>query len=104
MPKITADPENCLWFYHDGHRYGEIVKRYSENLLTIRTCDNTKHRVKKSKTGKWISVSSKNFKEEKHIRKEKKNEKRKKTTGEKRFKVKIKKRKVRKSGRKTKDE
>lgn len=97
MRKINAKPEDCLWFYYHGWRWGEIVKRYSDKKLTVRDCTSRRYVVQRLDTGKWLATSSREFKEQRHLRKEKKDGKKKGKAGSKRrLKVKIAKRKLRK--------
>ena len=73
MQKIKANSENCIYFYHEGWRYGKIIKRYSKSIVTVQDCSDKKFRVKLNEKGKWIAISNKNFKSEKNLR-EKQNE------------------------------
>jgi len=90
--------EHWVWFYWEGWRFGKIIKRYSNTLMTVKDCRKSRHRVQKLDNGKWLAVSSKEFKGQNHLRKkEKKHGKKKiKVAGKRRFKIKTAKRKLRK--------
>lgn len=94
MRKIEAKSEDCIWFYWEGWRWGEIIKRYSDDLLTVKDCNKSRHRVRRNNKGKWVSFRHKDFKEQKKVRGEEngKKEKSKKIKGKRRLKVKIKRR------------
>jgi len=68
MEKIKAEKENCLWFYCQGWRYGEIVKQYSKNRVTVRDCTGRKYIVQSNSMGKWIATSHKDFKGENNLK------------------------------------
>jgi hypothetical protein len=96
ITKIKAKKENCIYFYNEGWRYGKIIKRYSETSVTVRDCTGSKHRVYLNANKKWIANSNQEFKDQKKLRKGKKNGKIKikKASGKKRNTIKIKRRVV----------
>jgi hypothetical protein len=98
MNKLSANPENCVWFYCQGWRWGKIVKRNSENRVTVQDCTGKKYRVKRNQDDKWVALSNKGFKGENDMRgKTDVKKKNRKNKGQRRFKIKITKRKFRKS-------
>ena len=90
-----------IWFYWDGWRHGTIIKKHSDNQMTIQDCRGTKHRVNKLENGNWVAVRSGEFKGKKILKKKGKKDGKKKIKlkikRKKRVKVKIKRRKLRKS-------
>jgi len=100
MKKIKADADKCIWFYCDGWRYGKIIKHWSGVEVTVADCSESKYRCKQNNNGSWIATRSKEFKNQKHARKEpangkeKNKRKGKKIRIKKRVQVKAKKRKV----------
>ncbi len=97
MKKITAAKEDCLSFYCQGWRYGEIVKRYAKDRVTVKDCTGRRYRVQLNDKGQWVAMNNGEFKGS-HNLKEKKNGKKKKIRKikrKKRIKIKTKKRKLR---------
>lgn len=68
IKKIKAKKENCLWFYYQGWRYGKIIKRYAENLVTVRDCTKKRYRIKLNRKNQWIAISNKEFKGANHLK------------------------------------
>jgi len=93
--KLTAKPEDCIWFYFHGWRWGEIVKRYSDTKQTVRDCTGRRYVVQRLDTGKWLATSSREFKGQKQLEKRETDVKKAKGKGKRRLKIKVAKRKLR---------
>jgi hypothetical protein len=79
-----------VWFYKDGWRYGRIIKKLSENRMTVADCLGCHIRITRSPTDKWVAASGKEFKAQKILDKRNK----KKVKIKKCFKVKLKRKKL----------
>jgi len=89
--------ETHVWFYWEGWRYGKIIKRHSENHMSVEDCTRRKHQVKLSIKNNWISCRHKEFTGQNNLRGKTNGQEKSKVKGKRRFKVKIKRRIVRKS-------
>jgi len=75
VKKIEAEAEDQLWFYADGWRVGKIVKRYSEDRVTVVDCSGHRRIVRRMENGKWRASSLTERKQEKLIKNREKREK-----------------------------
>lgn len=96
-------PPGHIWFYWEGWRVGRIVKKRSENLMTVQDVTGLRHQVELTVKENWVSRRHKDFKGQKTKlkKKERKNDndkgkEKKKRDGKKRIKSKATKRKLRK--------
>ena len=92
MNKLKADPENCIWFYSRGWRYGEIMKYNSDTQITVRDCSGSRYRCRQTDSG-WIAIRSDEYKKKKASQKAIVKKVIKKAKGKKKFKIRLRKKK-----------
>jgi len=83
-----------VWFYNQGWRVGQIIKKYSNDLVTVKDCTGSKYRIRMVKENAWIALNNKDFKEEHKARKKRKKKDNKKKIVKKRTMKIVKKRRL----------